>query len=100
MSNLSNHQKKFLRSLGHHLNPYVMIGQKGLTDSAKDEIQSTLFKHELIKIKIRVGDREEKNTAINEIVNITNSSLVQSVGNTILIYRPFEKDPQIILPKK
>ena len=48
---LTNNQKKYLRSLAHELKPFVMIGQQGLSESVLAEINSTLLKHELIKIK-------------------------------------------------
>jgi len=46
--------------MAHGLKPFVMIGQHGLSESVLAELESTLLKHELIKIKLRVSDREEK----------------------------------------
>ena len=46
-------EKKFLRSMGHTLKPVVMIGQHGLTESVLAELESTMEKHELLKIKVR-----------------------------------------------
>ena len=62
---LTNNQKKYLRSLAHDLKPFVMIGQHGLSESVIAEIESTMLKHELIKIKLRVNDRDEKQEIIN-----------------------------------
>ncbi len=50
-------QQKFLRSKAHHLKPVLWIGQNGLTESVTAEIELALNHHELIKIKLRVGDR-------------------------------------------
>jgi len=100
MTNLTNNQKKFLRSKGHSLKPVVMMGQHGLSEGVLAELESSLETHELLKIKVRGDDREDKQRVIEEIVKITNSNLVQVIGNVMVIYRAFEKDPQLILPRK
>lgn len=100
MTKLTNNQKKFLRSMGHTLKPVVMIGQHGLTESVLAELESTMEKHELLKIKVRAQDRDEKQQMIDQIVKVSRSSLVQLIGNIVVIYRPFDEEPQIILPRK
>ena len=96
---LTNNQKKHLRSLAHDLKPFVMIGQHGLSESVIAEIESTMLKHELIKIKLRVSDRDEKQGIINKIIKFSEAELVQVIGGVIVIYRPFEDNPDIILPR-
>ena len=86
--------------MGHTLKPVVMIGQYGLTESVLAELESTMEKHELLKIKIRVQDRDEKQQMIDQIVKVSHSRLVQVIGNIMVIYRPFDEEPQIILPRK
>ena len=100
MTNLTNNQKKFLRSKGHSLKPVVMLGQHGLSEGVLAELESSLETHELLKIKVRGDDREDKQRVIEEIVKATHANLVQVIGNVMVIYRAFEKDPQLILPRK
>ena len=100
MTKLSNNQKKFLRSMGHSLKPIVMIGQHGLSENVLAELESTMTKHELLKIKIRTDDREQKQQMIDQIVKFSQSHLVQVIGNVIVIYRAFHEEPQIVLPRK
>ncbi|CAC9950151.1 RNA-binding protein YhbY [uncultured Gammaproteobacteria bacterium] len=97
---LTNNQKKFLRARGHSLKPVVMVGQHGLSESVVAELALTMTKHELLKIKIRASDRESKQAMIDKIVDITQANLVQVIGNVMVIYRAFDEDPQIILPRK
>jgi RNA-binding protein len=94
---LTNNQKKFLRSLAHNINPVVMLGVKGLSESVQDEIISSLKKHEILKIKIRV-EKELKQQIIDEIIKITKANLVQVIGNVLVIYKAFD-EPQVILPR-
>lgn len=96
---LTNNQKKYLRSIAHDLKPFVMVGQNGLSDSVLAEIDSTLQKHELIKIKLRVDDRDAKQNIIERIMEFSHSQLVQVIGGVLVIYRPFDDNPDIILPR-
>ena len=100
MNKLTNNQKKFLRSRGHALKPIVMVGQHGLSESVLAELESTMTKHELLKIKIRADDKHDRQTMIDEIVSITQAHLIQAIGNIMVIYRAFNEEPQIILPRK
>ena len=68
MIKLTNNQKKFLRSRGHALKPIVMVGQHGLSDSVLAELESSMNKHELLKIKIRTEDKDEKQKMIDKII--------------------------------
>ena len=97
---LTNNQKKYLRSMAHDLKPFVMIGQHGLSDSVVNELKSTLLKHELLKIKLRVSDRKEKQQIVDKIILLSKAVLVQVIGGVLVIYRPFEDNPNIILPRK
>ena len=97
---LTNNQKKYLRSMAHDLKPFVMIGQHGLSDSVVNELESTLLKHELLKIKLRLSDRKEKQQIVDKIILLSKAVLVQVIGGVLVIYRPFEDNPNIILPRK
>ncbi|VVM20780.1 hypothetical protein BSPWISOXPB_6087 [uncultured Gammaproteobacteria bacterium] len=54
-----------------------MVGQHGLSEAVLAELESTMTKHELLKIKIRAEDREDRQKMIDEIVNITQAHLIQ-----------------------
>ena len=85
--------------MAHDLKPFLMIGQHGLSESVILEMESTMLKHELIKIKLRVSEREEKLKIIEKIIEISKAELIQVIGGVVVIYRPFEDNPEIILPR-
>ena len=85
--------------MAHDLKPFLMIGQHGLSESVILEMESTMLKHELIKIKLRVSEREEKLKIIEKIIEISKAELIQVIGGVVVIYRPFEENPEIILPR-
>ena len=99
---LSNAQKKYLRKLGHSLNPVIYIGKEGLSDTVISAIIEALDFHELIKIKIINTDKISKHEAADRVPDLTQSQLVLLIGKTLLIYRRNKnkkKDEQIRLPK-
>ena len=88
-------QKKRLRSRAHTLNPVVLIGQHGLKPTVLEEITSALDYHQLIKIKLSVGDRELRDEMIEQIIQYSQSQLIQRVGNVAELYRPNPDRPDI-----
>ena len=98
--NLSEAQKKHVRGLGHRLKPTVMIGDAGVTDSLLAEFESTLTHHELIKIKVRVGDRGRRDAIIGDLCERAGADMVQRIGNVALIYRENPERRRIVLPSR
>ncbi|UXN33759.1 ribosome assembly RNA-binding protein YhbY [Avibacterium paragallinarum] len=96
---LSTKQKQYLKGLAHHLNPVVMLGGNGLTEGVIAEIDNTLNRHELIKVKISGADRETKQLIINAILRETQAVAIQTIGHILVLYRPSEEH-KIVLPKK
>ena len=92
-------QQKYLRSKAHHLKPVVWIGQNGLTESVTAELETALDHHELIKIKLRVGDRELRNETVDDICQTIHCIKIQCIGSIVSIYRRNDKQPVIELPK-
>jgi RNA-binding protein len=94
---LTDNQKKHLRGLAHKLKPVVMVGQHGLKETIFEEVEIALDAHELIKIKVSVGDREERDAIIQEICARSNANLIQRVGNIAILFRRNTKRPRIEL---
>ena len=95
--NLSGKQKNYLRGVAHKLNPVVMIGGKGLTESVLAEIENALSQHELIKIKLPSSSKSEKVAALAQITTQTSSEPVQLIGRIGVIFRAAD-EPKITLP--
>ena len=86
---LSSAQIKRLRAEGHRLKlkPVVTVGQKGLGDNLHHEIDVALVHHELLKLRIPGLDKADKRALANEICTRHAASLVEAIGNIIVIYR-------------
>lgn len=89
---LSNTDKKSLKAKAHTLKPVVTVGAKGLTENVLQEIEIALNAHELIKIKLAGQDRTERPEVIQEIVNHSQSEIIQTIGAVAVIYRENQEE--------
>ena len=99
---LTTRQKQFLKGLAHPLNAVVQIGKEELSPGVIESIKTELSHHELIKIKIGSNCGLEKNSSAKTIAEQTESSLVQLIGKTIVLYKANPKrakEKRIVLPK-
>lgn len=78
---------KQLRGIGHKLNPIVTISENGFTEGVVAELERALNDHELIKVKLALNDRDDRQTVIDELAQLTGAEVVQQIGKVVLIYR-------------
>ncbi|GLQ29689.1 YhbY family RNA-binding protein [Litoribrevibacter albus] len=84
---LTNAKKKEYRSIGHNLNPVIIVSENGVSQGVIDETDRALNDHELIKVKFNVNDRDARAELINEICEATGAELIQTIGKIALILR-------------
>ena len=84
---LATKQKQQLKAKAHALKPIVFIGNNGLSDNVKTEIELALTDHELIKIRIQTNDREIKRELFAEICLFHHAEPIQLIGSMGTIYR-------------
>ena len=95
---LSERQRKYLRGLGHALNPVLLIGNAGVTPAVIAEAKRALHDHELIKVKFRGADRVARDTGLSALAASTDSVLVHRIGHTALYYKRRNDRPGIVIP--
>ena len=76
-----------LRALAHKLRPVVTVAGKGLSSTVLEELDRALKDHELIKVRVAVGDREQRELVIAEVCERSNAVLVQRIGNIATLLR-------------
>ena len=96
---LNGKQRRYLRSLGHHLEPVVQLGKHGLTDGVVSAVSEALERHELVKVRLGTECPDDRKDVAERLAPATNSSLAGLVGRTMLLYRRHPKEPKIVLPK-
>lgn len=88
---LSNQDKRQFKTIGHHLKPVLILGDKGLTESFLEELNLRLEDHELIKVKVNAETREDRDALIEALTGEAGAELVQRIGNIALLYRAAKK---------
>jgi len=96
---LNKTQVGHLKKLAHAMKPVVIVGQHGLTDGVINEIDLSLDTHELLKVRLNAGDREERQEMLTSICEKTRSELVQRIGHVAVFFRRNTESPKIALPK-
>jgi len=96
---LTGKQRRYLRSLGHHLEPVVQLGKNGLTEGVTQATDQALEEHELIKLKLGTECPENRDEVAASLAAALNAEVAQTLGRTILLYRRHPKEPKIQLPK-
>ncbi|MDZ4813635.1 MAG: ribosome assembly RNA-binding protein YhbY, partial [Pseudomonadota bacterium] len=91
-------QVRYLRGLAHTLNPIVMVGKQGVSQTLVDELQQNLARHELVKIRVQAEDRADRENLISELVKSSGAEMVQRVGHTATLYKRNVQKPKIHLP--
>ncbi|MFO8004735.1 ribosome assembly RNA-binding protein YhbY [Thioalkalivibrio sp.] len=94
---LTEPQRKLLRSLAHPRKPIVTIGRNGLTDAVLAELDQALDHHELVKVKIKIGDREARSAMVNALCERTGAALIQRIGFVATLFRRNTEKPVISL---
>ena len=89
---LTNEQKKQYKSIGHHLKPVLIVAENGLTEGVQAELERALSDHELIKVQLRLTERDDRKAITDELCKVGNCELVQSIGKMALVYR---KNPKV-----
>ena len=80
-------ERKAFKARAHKLEPVVIIGAKGLTDEVVAEIDRALKAHELIKVRVPVLGREERDEAFEAICKRTGAAPVQHIGKILVLFR-------------
>ena len=93
LDTLTGKHKRCLRSIAAKLkneNNIAVLQCKQSTVSFRENLNSVLVARELVQIKVHVDKKKLAKDLGIELAQATNSLLAQTVGHTILLYRPSE----------
>ncbi len=96
---MTSKERAYLRGLANSIDAIFQIGKGGISDNLITQLSDALEARELIKISVLETAPANAKLLGNEIANLTNSILVQTVGNKITLYRARKKDSKIVFPK-
>ena len=97
---LTSKQRAHLRKLAHHLKPVVLVGNDGVTEAVLDSLRDAFNTRELLKLKLLETAPLDVRKAADAISNgLDDVHPVQTIGRTVVLYRPDPDDPEIELPR-
>jgi RNA-binding protein len=97
---LTPRQRAHLRSLAHPLKPIHHVGKDGLTDAAVAAILDAFNARELLKVKVQESSPMSAAAAGESLAaRIPSAHHVQTIGRTVVLYRPHPEKPEIRLPR-
>lgn len=84
---------KKLKVIGHQLKPCVLLSESSLIESDLSEAiiketKARLEDHELIKVKIRLLDREDRLTVLQKLMDATGARKIHLIGKVALLFKP------------
>ena len=85
---ISSNKRKELKKKAYTMKPIVMIGQNGLTDAVINEIDVALKTHELIKVRAKGSDKDERSKQCMRIKEKLNADIIHRIGFITVLYRP------------
>lgn len=84
---LNSKERAILKSVASKTDAKLQIGKGGINENTITTINEVLDKDELIKIKILKNLDEELSSLSSEITKKTNSEVVYTIGNYIILYK-------------
>lgn len=96
---LTGKQKRYLRSLAHHLDPIFQVGKGGVNEQLIRHIEEAIEVRELIKVNILNNNDDDRQEVATELAERSGCELVQVIGKTIVLYKESKDHKEIELPR-
>ena len=86
-NSITSSTRKKYRQIGHHLRPIVTVGNLGITDGVIEETRRALRDHELIKVKLNIEKKTERDREVRGLSLALDAHLIQLIGKNALLYK-------------
>ncbi len=95
---ISSKQRSFLRGLANPLEPIFQVGKGGVSESSAQALSDALTARELIKVRVLKNIGEDPRAVAEELAQATGATVIQVIGQNVILYRRNEEEPVIELP--
>ena len=86
-NSITSSTRKKYRQIGHHLKPIVTVGNLGITDGVIEETRRALRDHELIKVKLNIEKKTERDREVRSLSLALEAHFIQLIGKNALLYK-------------
>jgi len=91
---LERDMRRALKAQAHALDAMVLLGASGLTPAVLAEVDRALTAHSLIKVRVPLDDRTEREAIFAAIADKLAAARVQAIGKLVVLFRPPPVDVQ------
>lgn len=92
---LTSKERARLRAQAHDLEPVQHVGAGGLTPAVLRSLREAFHTRELLKLKVlESAPASAWDTADAIVAEIDGAQVVQTIGRTVVLYRPLPDDPE------
>lgn len=96
---LTSKQRAFLKSLAANLDTMFQVGKAGVTPEAVQSVSELFHTRELVKGSVLKTCDADLRELAETLAGRTRSACVQVIGRKIVLYKPYDEEPEIVLPK-
>ena len=86
-NSITSSTRKKYRQIGHHLRPIVTVGNSGITEGVIEETRRALRDHELIKVKLNIEKKTERDRGVKSLSLAVDAHFIQLIGKNALLYK-------------
>ena len=86
-NSITSSTRKKYRQIGHHLRPIVTVGNLGITDGVIEETRRALRDHELIKVKLNIEKKAERDREVKSLSLALDAHFIQLIGKNALLFK-------------
>ena len=90
---LSGKEKRLMRAQANQIKASVMIGREGISSNVEHFIDEAFNNKNLVKVKVLDTCNDDRRQIAEQLKQLKDTEVVQLLGRTILLYRPFEDNP-------
>ncbi len=96
---LTSKQRAQLRGLANSLDAIFQIGKGGINDQLLRQVDETLERRELIKLRVLETSPETVRETADKVAELSRADVVQVIGSKFILYRESKDNKQIRLVK-
>lgn len=100
MEKITSKQRAYLKSLAQKIDPIFQIGKNGLTPELTEAVIEALEAREMVKLSVLQNCLEDPREICQILSERAHAVPVQVIGKKIVLYKPFKKNPKIVLPSE
>ena len=95
---ITSKQRSYLRSLANNIDSIFQVGKGGINDNMIKQFNDALEARELIKVSVLKNSIEDTREICNEAAELTESDVVQVIGNKFVLYKESKDNKVLVLP--